>query len=740
MRYRVILSCFFTACLFVTNIVKAQWKHIASPVVNVPIAVNSVVTKGDTTLVGTYRGTIYRTTDGGNSWITMNNGLSRSLYETFSLMAVSDTVYAGTTDGVYVSEDWGKNWMLMNNGLPSGENIVSLANSGNTVYAATSDNGVYHTTDSGNNWLPDTIGLPRSVYNVVVPVNSIIVDDTVIFAGTNLGIYRKNLSGISWKAVNTQIYVYNLTADSNRVFAAAGSCSGSVYFSNDLGNTWQNISAGLPQNSSGCYGEDYSIAVLGKEILANINYSIYSSFDNGRHWAPINSGFKRLYETYLFAPRIITYNNQLIAATFEGLYKLKAGDTTWTLAFNKFPIIPSFINCFSLGNKLILKTDANYFNGTIPGTYISTVEGENWSPDTISLIKDFHNFITVGNMVFGIGNGMFLSTDSGASWTERDSGLPKFGGINDIVGEGTYLFAAYGAYMLNGDVGGIYQSENNGNIWSLSGLDGKPVRSLAIADGSVLAQGTGFYSPNFLFRTSNYGKKWIKIDSLLPAGILPFKITNAGGFLFLATNHGVYSSTNDGNTWLNTSEGLPKDSSDSYVPISYLYVNKVVPALRELLFTKIQNRVFVLSAGSNSWKEIESGLLENGNNISFLTADNNNIFAFTNNGIWRIKLSGIDTINSVVNIKIRPIFRLMQNYPNPFNPSTTIKYQLPSNSFVTLIVYDVLGRKLKTLVNEKENAGIHSITLNAANLSRGVNIYRLKAGKYASTKKALLMK
>lgn len=735
MKYRLILFCLFAVCLFVTNIVIAQWQKIASPVVNVPIAVNTVLTKGDTILAGTYRGTIYGSIDGGTSWTTMNHGISKSLYETFSLLSVGNTVYAGTTDGVYVSANWGKTWTRMNNGLPSQEEIVSLTNFGNTVYAATPENGIFFTTNSGNNWLPDTTGFPKGV-----PVNTILVDDSVIFAGTNQGIYLKNLSDVSWKAVNTNIYVHTLTADSNRVFAAAGNCSSSVYFSSDFGKTWHNISTGLPQNSSSCYEDAYSIAVIGKEILANINYSIYSSFDNGQHWEPIIAGFKELYETYLFAPEIITQGNQFIAATFKGLYKLKTGDTTWIPIFNEYPMIPSFSNCFSLGNKLILKTYANYFNGTIPGTYASTDEGETWYRDTTSPISDFYKFIPVGKKIFGVDNGMFVSTDYGSHWVESDSGLPLLRGINDIVENGFYLFAASGAYILNGDAGGIYRSKDNGRTWSLSGLDGKPVRSLAHEGESVLAQCSGVYLHNSLFRSNDNGETWVDIDSLLPAGRLPNKITDAGGILFLATNHGVYSSTDEGNTWLNTSEGLPKDSSGSYVPISYLYVNKAVPALRKLLFINIQNRVFVMRAGSNSWKEKDSDLFKNENTISFLTADNDNLFAFTSNGIWRIKLSDIDTINSVVNIKIPHIFKLMQNYPNPFNPSTVISYKLPRSSHVTLRVYDVLGREIKTLVNEQENASLHSITFNAADLSSGVYFYRLKAGNYTSTKKAILMK
>jgi len=85
-------------------------------------------------------------------------------------------------------------------------------------------------------------------------------------------------------------------------------------------------------------------------------------------------------------------------------------------------------------------------------------------------------------------------------------------------------------------------------------------------------------------------------------------------------------------------------------------------------------------------------------------------------------------------------FELGQNYPNPFNPATVISYQLAVNSFVTLKVYDVLGREVKTLVNDRQAAGVHSVTFNANNLSSGVYFYRMQAGSYVDTKKFVLLK
>jgi len=85
-------------------------------------------------------------------------------------------------------------------------------------------------------------------------------------------------------------------------------------------------------------------------------------------------------------------------------------------------------------------------------------------------------------------------------------------------------------------------------------------------------------------------------------------------------------------------------------------------------------------------------------------------------------------------------FALEQNYPNPFNPTTTIKYQIPELSFVTLKIYDVLGREVTTLVNEEKLIGNYEVNFNAASLQSGVYFYRLQANNFTQIRKMILLK
>jgi len=85
-------------------------------------------------------------------------------------------------------------------------------------------------------------------------------------------------------------------------------------------------------------------------------------------------------------------------------------------------------------------------------------------------------------------------------------------------------------------------------------------------------------------------------------------------------------------------------------------------------------------------------------------------------------------------------FVLYQNYPNPFNPLTTIRYEIPQTGFVTIRVYDILGREVAALVNEEKPAGSYEVIFNASQLSSGVYFYRIKTEEFVQTKKLILMK
>ena len=92
------------------------------------------------------------------------------------------------------------------------------------------------------------------------------------------------------------------------------------------------------------------------------------------------------------------------------------------------------------------------------------------------------------------------------------------------------------------------------------------------------------------------------------------------------------------------------------------------------------------------------------------------------------------------NESIQKSFSLYQNYPNPFNPSTKIKFDLPKNENVKIIIFDILGRKLETLLDENLTAGVHEINWNASRYAAGVYFYMLLTDGIKETKKMILIK
>jgi subtilisin-like proprotein convertase family protein len=128
-------------------------------------------------------------------------------------------------------------------------------------------------------------------------------------------------------------------------------------------------------------------------------------------------------------------------------------------------------------------------------------------------------------------------------------------------------------------------------------------------------------------------------------------------------------------------------------------------------------------------------------------------------GLWRLKINddaGGDTgrvyfwgiqINNQALVGVQEVagltpqqFSLDQNYPNPFNPTTAIQFSVPVQSFVTVKIYDILGREVRTLVNEAKTPGTYKVMFDGNGLASGTYFYRMEAGHFIETKKLLLLK
>ena len=115
------------------------------------------------------------------------------------------------------------------------------------------------------------------------------------------------------------------------------------------------------------------------------------------------------------------------------------------------------------------------------------------------------------------------------------------------------------------------------------------------------------------------------------------------------------------------------------------------------------------------------------------------------NAPYTMEIDGANALSAYLERLIADEFAIHQNYPNPFNPVTTLRYDLPENGHVNITIYDMLGREVKTLINQTQDAGYRSVIWNATNdygkpVSAGIYLYQIQVGEYISTKKMVLLK
>jgi hypothetical protein len=200
-------------------------------------------------------------------------------------------------------------------------------------------------------------------------------------------------------------------------------------------------------------------------------------------------------------------------------------------------------------------------------------------------------------------------------------------------------------------------------------------------------------------------------------------------------------------TRLSKSGALPNDAFGQSVDISNNFL--LVGALN----TPGPGHGYLYHYDGNNWNQmpdtIKSGDFQTGDQFGAdvsLSGDYIIIGAYGHNPIGMYAKGaaylfiGLVTSNEELITEIPLEFYLRQNYPNPFNPSTTIKWQMPETGFVTLKIYDVLGREVTTLVNEELTAGKHEKVFDASLISSGVYFYQLKAGSFIEIKKMILIR
>jgi photosystem II stability/assembly factor-like uncharacterized protein len=280
------------------------------------------------------------------------------------------------------------------------------------------------------------------------------------------------------------------------------------------------------------------------------------------------------------------------------------------------------------------------------------------------------------NIFAGTDSGIFTSTDQGINWERVNTGLTQSKNI--------YSFTASDSNLFAGTDSGIFLSTNNGGSWANIGLSALKVRSFVVSDRNFYAgTDSGF------FLSSNNGLSWTRTGFL---DTVVWSVVVVGSNTFVST--GLYST----NVFLSTDNGI-------------------------------------------SWKTVNEGLPD-GVVVKFLVVLGTELFAGTeSNSVWRRPLSEMISVNNVKTSTYvnRPI-SLEQNIPNPFDAVTKITFDLERRAFVTLKIFDILGREVSVLVSEELPPGTYSRKWNASAFRPGEYFCRLQVGAYNVTNKLVLVR
>ena len=708
-RFVLIRKTFTLMVFFLFGLpASAQWTQTSGPEGGNAVA---LLATHNYVLVGLEKGGVYRSTDLGATWHYASYGLGGDGAGGNCFAELGPYVFVGSDRGVSRSTNQGLTWSALDVGAPwYGMLVSSLFADGPTLYLGSPWQGVYASTDSGTTWIKKSNGLADSV------VMALLADAGYLFAGTDGGgIYRSTDNGNSWQSSSTGLG----TGEAQRVYglASAGGVlvagtRAAAYRSTDHGSTWSIAASGLSSKDIA------SLGTSGTAFLAGTyGGGVYRSTDGGINWQWSSTGWVsgnvRAFSTVGDVVFGSSYGDSVV-------YKSTDGGIQWSPS--KTGIASKSIVALAVDGTTILA-------GSSGGIEVSNNAGASWAtaPGLVSTL--IYSFAHFGNWIFAgtNGDGVFASSDHGATWFDANGNLPNVGWLP------VYSTVADSVYVTIGTILGIYRSSDRGTTWepASSGMTDSVAYALCSANGTLFA-GTS----TLMYRSTDHGTSWHATTAGLPS----YKILSIESMdsivlaaYALGGNPTVYRSTDFGLSWNPTTRGLETASA----LIQTLHV------VGANIFGGTQtDGVWLSTDRGENWSDISDGLSGPGLAVSALTTMGGTLYAgMERGGVWIRPLS--EVVASVeVQRSNRAVagFSLEQNYPNPFNPTTTIRYELPGSSQVKLSVYDVLGREVSVLVNERTDAGVHDVKFDAAGLSSGVYFYRIRAADFVQSRQLLLLR
>ena len=714
MKTSILLMTLF---LIVSSQLSAQWFHTNGPR---GCTVYDMMIRDTVIFMCPIKG-VYQFDNDFNTWIALNQDIHCS-----KIVAKGNKLFGCCGGTVCLSTDNGITWEEVNNGIPTTSGpVLSITHVNDILYASVAGNmilfrplGFYRSSDDGANW---TCVLPGVTFNsIICDINS--EGDTILFAGSGNsdlifdkpGIYKSTNNGISWSlSGNFNLYISELSIildKSGNSIILAGTDSGFLR-STDHGLNWSSITNGLKELQVTAISVNFGDSENLKIYAATEGGNLYSSNDYGIHWNKVDSWS---YKTSIGSIKLL--KNIIYMGTNSGIFRSTNNGISWEYLGNGLP--------YHLVTALVVYTDSDGNESLLAGTYSggifrSTDQGDTWCAiDNAYGSVDVHALIVSGYYIYAAGSaGVFYSTNNGDNWHQHDSGLKS--PVYSLAANDSVVFAG-------GDKGSVYRSIDYGASWSQVHIDStwnNHTNGLAIS-GKYVYAGREYG----LCRSTDSGTNWSDVNSndIISVSCMDSKVF-AG-----KVNGGIIVSDDNGVSWTDVNVGTG---------------NRVMAFMHtgSDLFAGGSGGVFKLTENMVIWDSISTGTpysvdaLAATQSYLFAGVNTQNLIQTSTAGVWRRSLAEIVSVKNPNN-NIPDQISLKQNYPNPFNPTTTIKYSIPKASFVTLKVFDILGREVSVLVNEYNAGNDYEIKFDASNFASGIYLYQLKVGDYIATKKLLLIK
>jgi photosystem II stability/assembly factor-like uncharacterized protein len=682
-------------------------------------SINSICTycyvdNSDNIFVSVYNQGIYKSTDYGASWIYSGQGINGDVK---NIIHFNNNLYFAVTEsGVFESTNYGDHWTQLNSGLIAPSSICK--GSENQLFVGTEMDGVYSSLDSGKTWAPQNQGLDRLNITALITILS----GDIVAGVYGDGLFKYSVNQNEWIEFNSGIKSINITSFIKfQDYLFVGSERGTIFKSSDDGNNWFKTKSPTLYTPILSFGD----AKSGSMFFSTWQYRDYV-----------------LKNSSTISERLITADNNINNYTdiidnsgVDRIYKSTDEGNIWKEVSQVYVL--SFINYFDpLSNSEYLFAAAGR-----KGVYSSTDDGETWFPVNNGLQNEYIEDIKAssnGYLYASSSNKIFRSDDFGKSWITVYANYSAVYHIVIDVTKNNFLFAGL-------DWGSVILSTDNGNSWEDRGYN-LPVDRVNEITSDTLGN---LFIGNWwgeIYESADFGQNWVNISSGSVGGLTKNLYCDSNGFIFL----GQYGSN------------VLKSSKRTYAPAppTLIYPLHSINQPLEMEFLWTANLVvdsFKIQISYNNSFDTSSIFLEKTlQETSLLVSGLEESTTY----FWRvlgINKFGEGFWSNVISFKTKKIvgvddndnkdinFELTQNYPNPFNPSTSIHYAISSTQFVTLKVYDLLGREVATLVNEEKAAGSYEIDFNVGRdsspaLASGIYFYKIQAGDFVETKKMILLK